>query len=76
MACQTESAANLVENNGEASCQRAWLQAEWLHSARGLEPSKFQHLAADDGGLGSRNRTLYLGNVWKHLSGKKCSLFL
>lgn len=71
MACQTESAANLLDNNGEASRKHAWLQTEQLFSARGPEPSKIQHLEADDGGLGTRNRNLYLGNIWKRVFGKK-----
>lgn len=71
MACQTKSTANPADNNGEMSCKHAWLQTEWLFSARGLEPSKIQHLAADDGGLGSRNRNLYLGNIRKPIFGKK-----
>lgn len=47
------------------------LQTQQLFSARGLEPSKIQHLAADDGGLGSKNRNLYLGNIRKPVFGKK-----
>lgn len=71
MACQTKSEANLVDNNGEVSCKHAWLQTQQLFSARGLEPSKIQHLAADDGGLGSKSRNLYLGNIRKPVFGKK-----